>query len=1234
MNIKKIISSLFFFGVMACGAYAQQPYGGCWHPDYIKNWTPANDVDAKFNRSTVALQPRFQDLTLKANPYQFYDGKVSACLTMNPMCSQTPSQDANNFIGYNPTYWQYMDVLVWWGGSAGEGIIIPPSAPVTDIAHLNGVKVLGQVFFPPSAFGGQQSWVIQMLTKEGDAYPYAKKLYDIAKYYGFDGWFINEETGGGSQSQWTEFIAYFNKCAQDDGNSKMEIQWYDCGTSASGVSSILKTPGASYFANYGSANSSTISSNMSTVQGLGFTKAEAFSKVYHGIECAQGGIGGNATSFQACFPKEGHAGSIDLFNPEEGAWKQVVTNLLGTENACGSQAYTAMNSVFANESRFWTNKQADPTSGVDRDNSSTWPGFANGLMERTTIQNKPFVTSFSAGLGKARYVNGEKKGTQDWYHRGMQSIMPTWRWWIESSVKGEIGVTMNWDDAYNMGTSLVVKGKLSANVDHITRLYKTKLTVAAGDKFQLVYKTNNANSMEVKLGVSESDNSFETFPIAETTTNNGWSVATVDISSLAGKTISVIALNFKASAEVADYQTQLGQLSVVSGSYAPAASLVENLATQSALKETLSDIRLIWNAPVSAEVSHYNVYLERNGVKALVGQTRNEGFYIPKFQRASSEEKNLKVYVTAVTKDMKEGAEASLQMDYPVISAPVVQLKALKTLVKTNEVVAVVARATNYPTTYEWTVPANAEITRQSADTAYFKFKTPGLYDIAVKVSNASGSTEEKNAGYIEVSDSKELNLVSVGKLINASSGFLSPESPEKIIDGVKVPSDVHGKWCAGGKKEHWVIVDLKEMYKIYRFQTYDCGNKENSSDNFKNFKIELSNDAANWTEVLNEKARPENTKSDYIKPTEGRYVRFTPYDEEMPITIRIWEFEVYGVQGNLELQNPADAVAGLDTTIPVELAYSLGGDPKESNFAMTVVSSNPDLLSIANVSTTDSKVNFDMLTKSVGGKANVTVKLTNGKWSKEVTYTVKVQDPSLINIVSKLVPTVQTADSYDENNDPVGTNGAIGEAGITDGLTSTWWSSAYYNSSAGPHFVKFALNDSYQITSFRALYNSHGYLKLPTNIKIWAAEVDQDNAYTLVANMPISVSDNEFFPTAPFNAKFLKLEIAAVPYYGFSLAEFEAYGKKVGGGVGIINTENNTNFRVYPNPIHNGEILKVEAADATKVQLISLQGSILVEELVNNGVAMISIQGLASGTYLVRSFGDSGICTKKVIVK
>ena len=28
---------------------AQQPYGGCWHPEKVKNWSPETDPDAKFN---------------------------------------------------------------------------------------------------------------------------------------------------------------------------------------------------------------------------------------------------------------------------------------------------------------------------------------------------------------------------------------------------------------------------------------------------------------------------------------------------------------------------------------------------------------------------------------------------------------------------------------------------------------------------------------------------------------------------------------------------------------------------------------------------------------------------------------------------------------------------------------------------------------------------------------------------------------------------------------------------------------------------------------------------------------------------------------------------------------------------------------------------------------------------------------------------------------------------------
>lgn len=178
------------------GAYAQQPYGGCWHPDDIKNWSPETDKDAKFNRSRVPLAKRFKEPTLmKANKNQYYEGQICNAPILFPTCSMCPSQGAYNFLGYQPTYWQYMDKLVYWAGSASEGIIIPPPAGSIDAAHQSGVKVLGQVFFPPYAYGGNQAWVRQMLTKENGVHIYAKKLYEIAKYIGFDGWFINEESG-------------------------------------------------------------------------------------------------------------------------------------------------------------------------------------------------------------------------------------------------------------------------------------------------------------------------------------------------------------------------------------------------------------------------------------------------------------------------------------------------------------------------------------------------------------------------------------------------------------------------------------------------------------------------------------------------------------------------------------------------------------------------------------------------------------------------------------------------------------------------------------------------------------------------------------------------------------------------------------------------------------------------------------------------------------------------------
>lgn len=167
---------------------------------------------------------------------------------------------------------------------------------------MNGVKILGNVFFPPQAYSGDPEWVEQMLTKEGNTYPYAEKMYEIAKYYGFDGWFINEETYASTASDWVEWIKYFYQCAEADGNHDMYIQWYDASMYVNNALDIMMAnPNTSFFANYGSAGKVTIEQNRSRMENAGVDMDAFFEKLYSGIEQAQGGLTGNAQNLQAYF---------------------------------------------------------------------------------------------------------------------------------------------------------------------------------------------------------------------------------------------------------------------------------------------------------------------------------------------------------------------------------------------------------------------------------------------------------------------------------------------------------------------------------------------------------------------------------------------------------------------------------------------------------------------------------------------------------------------------------------------------------------------------------------------------------------------------------------------------------------------------------------------------------------------------------------------------------------------
>ena len=996
MKIKKLLVMTFLSLIATAGVKAQQAYGGCWHPEDIRNWSPETDPDAKFNRSKVPMAKRFKEPELmKANKHQFYEGQICNATILFPTCSMCPSQGANNFLGYQPTYWQYMDKLVYWAGSASEGIIIPPPAGSTDAAHQSGVKSLGQVFFPPSAFGGRQEWMRQMLTKENGKYIYAIKLYEIAKYMGFDGWFINEESGGGSTSEWVDFIKEFNGIADANGDTQMEIQWYNASRTPN-EAILTSHKNTSQFLEYGSPDDYR---NYAGI--LGCTEAETFSKIYGGVQVVRSGHMGYTDDLDWAMPVDGHGGSLALFCPEERIWKDNVKNLLGTKDECGENAYSAQRMTFYKERDMWVNQYGDPTYVDD----FGWPGLSGRMLERSVISSMPFETSFCVGLGKHRFVEGEKQNTQDWYHSGVQSIMPTWRYWIEN--KEGLDVTIDWDDAYNFGSSLKINGKLTAG-DHLMRLYKTMIPVTSGGTLRLVYKTSTPGSVEVRLATdSKVKGEMVTLSNPTVTDKNGWTIAEYDLSQLNGKTVYMISLNMKSETEVADYVLSLGELAVLPAAYAPSAVAVSNLSTTSVPGEEKGDIRVTWDYSYNSDFDHFDIYTETaDGTRKLVGQTRGEGFYIPPFTR-NANDAYVNVLVVPVMKDMRQQPAQTLQVKYPAAAAPTVTFKLSKSYINVGETATITAKGTGKPTAWKWTLPEELELVEGALTDSKITVKglKAGRHSVTMEATNSVGTstTTKEVLDVMEAGEEKEVYNVVLKKTVVSYSGSTnSTEVPSKIIDDVERPNSTSDKWC-NVSADNWVIFDLEGAYLVYGFKIFD-GNSgpESGVDQIRSYTIELSDDGEHWTTVVDEEDREsESIKTDYIAPYKARYVRLSPH---VSGTLRIWEFEVFGKDDNnltVEMQ-PAELKLNAGETKNIVVKYNLNGDERAEQFSCSAVAGKNNVI-VGKITENEQEGTFTVPVTAgkIMGLDKVTIRINNGELYKERVVNVIIDTDEQPNVLA-----------------------------------------------------------------------------------------------------------------------------------------------------------------------------------------------------------------------------------------
>jgi len=643
----------------AAVASGGQPYASYWHPNTILSWDPETDPDARFNRARVPLAARTSDPALKANPNaRAGEGKIASLVSFAPT-SNNPSQGAADANYYAFPYWQYVDTLVFWGGSASEGLILAPNATVIDAAHRNGVQVYGTVFFPPVAYGGQLQWVRDFVQKSGSSYPVADKLVQVAQHYGFDGWFINQETSGGTAELATEVR---NAMTYARSRGPVEFMWYDAMTESGPVSwqDALNSANDAFlqdgttrvsdsmFLDFG-WGSSKLTSSRTTARGLGRTEYE----LYSGIDTEANGYN-STVDWNAVFPAgQPHVTGLGLYRPEW-TWK----------------SSTSRADFYLRDARYWVGANSDPS---DTSTTSSWKGLASYVAESTAVTAKPFVTSFNAGQGDFYAVGGARLATGGWNNLSLQDVPPTYRWVVQSSGT-KLTPGIDFSDAYEGGSSLRLSGRLDAA--NTVRLYQTRLPVAANTRLSVVVKNPAAGATNLAAAVAFTDDptSFSYLDLGATA-GTGWETKTLDLSAYAGRTIAQLGLRADAPVTVDAYSIRVGRLAVYDGAVdavdAPSGLSVLGVTDVSSTRKSL---RLAWSA-ASGPVHHYDVFRRNpDGTRSYLGGTTNDAYFVPHLDRADTESTST-VEVEAVGAEGGRSAAAGTEVEWT--GAPVASNLAL-----------------------------------------------------------------------------------------------------------------------------------------------------------------------------------------------------------------------------------------------------------------------------------------------------------------------------------------------------------------------------------------------------------------------------------------------------------------------------------------------------------------------------------------------------------------------------
>ncbi|MGI5460059.1 endo-beta-N-acetylglucosaminidase [Streptomyces sp. CA-249302] len=616
-------------------ATATPPYASYWYPDSLpsgtpgtgitwrslKSWTAAGDADLAFNAAAVPLAPRFTPTPVNTTA-RSGQARIQSLVSFGPT-SGNPSQGSTTADYYAPTHWSYVDELVFWGGSSGEGLILAPNAPIVDAAHRHGVPVLGNIFLPPTAYGGQLQWTRDLVQKDSAGhYPLAAQLVAVAAAYGFDGWFVNAETGGGNAALGADMLGFVKELKSLAVARGQRVTWYDAMTVNGSVSwqGALNNQNQAFFQAADDMfvdfrwSASTLASSGTKADQLGRSRYE----LWAGVDVESNGSN-TSVSWDAIVPSgsgRAHVASIGFYRPE---WTR---NHLPSTRTPGD--------FHAADDRFWTGRSLDPSAP---DASDPWRAPAVSVADRSTVGSLPFGSVFNTGHGLRWYEDGAVTSDAPWNHLGLQDRLPSRQWAVRTDGERP-AVSFDFADAWRGGSSVLVDGELDQPA--VVELYATQLPIGANTVVELTHRTDEG-SVNVELAVATAEPSAPgatpSYTYLPVNSGNQWETVTVPLTGVSG---SVHGLGVRLTATDGPVRWRLGGLVVCDIALSPETPAPPTDPRITAA--TGGDLRFAWSA-APGPVRHYELHrLLPDGTRRFLGGTCQQAYFVAGLQPEQGEQ--------------------------------------------------------------------------------------------------------------------------------------------------------------------------------------------------------------------------------------------------------------------------------------------------------------------------------------------------------------------------------------------------------------------------------------------------------------------------------------------------------------------------------------------------------------------------------------------------------------------